>query len=96
MDVFWEIIRQYWLNAIAFIAFGVAAARYLHLADWQGRVIEILLAFGGMVMVVASDEVSEWTGSYGWTRSQWRQYPTWYVKLGGICLLGWALYRLYQ
>jgi hypothetical protein len=46
------------------------------------------MAFGGMVMVVASDEVSEWTGSYGWTRSQWRKYPTWYIKLGGAFPFG--------
>jgi hypothetical protein len=92
----WEIIRRYWPNVLALVAFGFAAAGYINLANLQGRVSQILLAFGGMVMVVASDEVSEWTGSYGWTRSQWRQYPTLYVKLGGAFLLGWSLYRLYQ
>lgn len=96
MNVLWDIVRQYWLNAIALIAFGFAAARYIHLADWQGRMIQILLAFGGMVMVVASDEFSDWTGRYGWTRNQWLQYPGWSVKFFGIILLVLMLIQLYQ
>jgi hypothetical protein len=96
VNVFWDIVRQYWLNTIAVVAFGFAAARYIHLPDWQGRISQILLAFGGMVMVVASDEFSNWTGRYGWTRNQWLQYPGWFVKFLGIVLLGWMLIRLYQ
>jgi hypothetical protein len=96
MNAFLDIVRQYWLNAIALIAFAFAAARYIHIADWEGRLIQVLLAFGGMVMVVASDEFADWTGRYGWTRNQWLQYPGWFVKLVGIILLGWMLIKLYQ
>jgi hypothetical protein len=57
----------------------------------------MLLAFGGFVGVVASEEFSDWTGHYGFTRSQWYATPAWYIRItGGIalvyCTLG--LYRL--
>jgi hypothetical protein len=42
----------------------------------------------GFVSVVASEEVAEWTGRYGWTRQQWWQNPPSYVRFtGGVMLI---------
>ena len=57
----------------------------------------MLLAVGGFVMFVASEEFSDWTGGYGFTRQQWYTTPSWYIRLvGGIMLVActWSLYHL--
>jgi hypothetical protein len=57
----------------------------------------IALAFGGLVMFIASEEFSEWSGRYGASRQHWLMTPAWYIRLvGGVLLVCFtiALYRV--
>ena len=75
MELLKDFLRQYWLNMVAFAIFVAALIRYVQLAQWEQELVPFVVAFFGFVCVIASEEVSDWTGRYGWTRQQWRQYP---------------------
>lgn len=99
MDILKDILRQYWFHLLALVVLIFAALRYW----WLGNYLELerirlmILCVGGFVAVIASEEFAEWTGRYGFTRSQWYTAPTWYVRLvGGLALVlcTRALYRL--
>ncbi len=99
MDIIKDILRQYWLHVLALIVLICAAIRYWLLGDYFeiNRLRLMIFAFGGFVAVVASEEFSDWTGHYGFTRAQWFSTPSWYIRLvGGIALVYCtiALYRL--
>jgi hypothetical protein len=99
MDVIKDILRQYWLNALAAVLLACAAVRYWRLGDYfeSHQLRLMLLAFGGFVAVVASEEFSDWTGHCGFTRAQWFTTPSWYIRIVGGIVLGFctlALYRL--
>ena len=90
MDLIKDILRQYWLHALALAVLVCAAVRYWRLGDpLQANHLRLmLLAFGGFVAVVASEEFSDWTGHYGLTRAQWLTTPSWWIRLiGGIVLV---------
>ncbi len=88
MELFKDILRQYWLNMVAFAIFVAALTRYVQLAKWEQHLVPFAVASFGFVCVVASDEVSDWTGRYGWTRQQWWQYPPNFVRFaGGVALV---------
>ena len=99
MDLIKDILRQYWLQALALLVLISAAVRYWRLGNYFefDRLRLMIFAFGGFVAFVASEEFSDWTGQYGFTRSQWYTTPSWYIRLvGGIALVycTLALYRL--
>ena len=99
MDAIKDILRQYWLHALALAALVCAAVRYWRLGNYfETNCLRLMIfALGGFVAVVASEEFSDWTGHYGFTRSQWFTTPSWYIRVvGGIALVycTWALYRL--
>ncbi len=79
-----QVFRQYWLNILAFAMCLAAIVRYARLAEWEQNFVPVASAVFGFACVVASDEVVEWTGRYGWTRQQWRQYPGTSVRVAGI------------
>jgi hypothetical protein len=91
VDSFKVFLRYYWPHVLATALFAACIWRYVALAEWEGRFVQIALAGFGFVSVVAADEVADWTGRYGWNRQQWWQQPTWYVRgLGVLCLLNGA------
>ena len=91
MDVFKQFLRYYWWHLLATAIFAACVWRYVALAEWEARLGPIAIAAFGFVSVVAADEVADWSGRYGWTRQQWWQQPTWYVRgMGVLCLLGGA------
>ena len=93
MDPFKQFLRDYWWHLLATALFAACVWRYVALAEWLDRVRQIAVAGYGFISVVAADEVAEWSGRYGWTRQQWRQYPSNFVwGLGVLCLLGGAGY----
>jgi len=96
MDLVKDVLRQYWLHIVALVIFAIAAVRFWQLPDRFGHLRLFLLALGGVVAVIASDEFAEYTGRYGWTRSQFRIQPTWFVRLIGCLFLLWATVRLFR
>ena len=80
MDFIKALVRQYWPNLLALAVFAAALIRYIHLARWEGRLELVAYAALGFLCVIASDEVAEWTGQYGFTRQQWWAYPAHYVR----------------
>ena len=88
MDLLKDILRQYWVNVLACVVFLAALVRYVQLAGWEQHPVPFASAGFGFVCVIASDEVAEWTGHYGWTRQQWRQYPDSVIRFaGGVTLI---------
>ena len=71
MELLTDIVRQYWLNIVASAIFVAALVRYVRLAQWEQQLVPFAVAAVGFVCVVASDEVSDWTGRYGWSGT-WR------------------------
>jgi hypothetical protein len=96
MELVKDFIRQYWFNVLAFAVFIAALIRYLRLAGWEQHLVPFACAAFGFVCVVASDEVAEWTGGYGWTRQQWWQYPGTFVRFAGGVALVVATVVLYR
>ena len=96
MDLIRDFLRQYWLNFLAFLVFLAALVRYVGLAGWEQHLVPFAVAAFGFVCVVASDEVADWTGRYGWTRQQWRQYPSTFVRFAGGVALVVATVVLYR
>ena len=95
MDSFKEFLRYYWWHLLATTIFAACVWRYVALAEWEERLRQLAVAGYGFISVVAADEVAEWTGRYGWTRQQWWQQPTSYIRgMGVVCLLGGAGYLL--
>lgn len=88
MELIKDFLRQYWINIIAFAVFLAALLRYIQLARWEQHFTPFAVAAFGFICVIASEEVAEWTGRYGWTRQQWWNYPSNYVRVaGGVALL---------
>ncbi len=75
--------------------FLAALIRYVRLAGWEQHLLPFAYAAFGFVCVIASDEVAEWTGRYGWSRQQWRQDPGSFVRFAGGVVLVVATVVLY-
>ena len=96
LDLITMFLRQYWLNLLAAGVFAAYLIRYVRLAEWEPRLAPFAFAAFGFVSVVASQEVAEWTGRYGWTRQQWWQDPPSYVRFTGGVMLIVATIVLYR
>ena len=84
MSILRDIVRQYWANLLATGVFVCAAVRYCSLNDAFDLNLHlrwIALAFGGLVMFIASEEFSEWSGRYGLSRQHWLMTPSGYIRL---------------
>lgn len=79
-----------WNIAPLLIALGLIAGTLIKVGingKWASEWQSLTFLFIGFVMFAFSDIFAEYTGHYGWTREQWFQSPTWYIKLvGGIML----------
>jgi hypothetical protein len=85
-------LRMYWPHGLATILFVIAVWRYLTIGQWEAQLIAICAAAFGFVCVVASHEVADWTGRYGWTHESFWTYPPTYVRFVGFVFLGGALF----
>ncbi|NLF08431.1 MAG: hypothetical protein GX594_10690 [Pirellulaceae bacterium] len=97
MNLIKDILRQYWPNVLALLFLLCAAYRYWMLGEYFDNIRLMIFAFGGFVAVVASEEFSDWTGRYGFTRKQFFTTPEAYIRIGGGIVLVYctlALYRL--
>ena len=87
MNVVKDIFRYYWPQLLGIAVFAIAVARYIQLGEWEDNLKPFILAFYGFVCVVAGDEVSEWTGRYGWTRQQFFVDPPSLIRFQGAFVL---------
>lgn len=98
MNLLRDILRQYGAKLVAIGVFACAAVKYcrFHDAFDLNRHLElIILAFGGLVMFIASDEWSDWSGGYGLTRQDWISMSPWHIRVVGGIMLVVATLALY-
>lgn len=86
-------VRMYWAHAVGTVLFVIAVWQYVSLSQWEAFLKPMALAALGFVSVVASDEVADWTGRYGWTYESFWSYPPTSVRfLGFVLLIGAILF----
>lgn len=90
-----DAVREHWLNVLAFCAFAGVGFRVWQMPWRWEELTTLVVAFGGLIAVVFSDEWSEYTGRYGMTRDQFRTQPAWFVRISGVGMLGYAMYRAF-
>ena len=88
MDVFKAFFRQYWANLLVVTIFGVAALRYVYLAQWLPNLPLAIAAGIGLLMFVASEEFCEVMGSTSFFRFSDISYhfPV-LIRFGGLAIL---------
>jgi hypothetical protein len=83
-----SILRNYWLQLLSIAIFVAAAWKYWRLGDWESNLRLILIAFFGLVSVIAAEEMMEWSGHYRWSHSQFVVTPDWWIRgMGFIALV---------
>lgn len=88
-------VQMYWAHAIGTLLFGIVVLRYLALGQWEAYLKPFAIAAFGYLCIVASHEVADWTGRYGWTYDSFWTYPPSYIKLSGFgMLLGVLLFGI--
>lgn len=90
-----DVVREHWLNLLALCAFACVGFRLWQLPWLWEQATTLAVAFGGLVAIVFSDEWSEYTGRYGMTRDQFRTQPSWFVRIWGVGMLSYAIYRAF-
>ena len=84
-----DFIRDYWPYVVAIAVFLAALVRFLMIDAKGVHITAFAAAATGFVFVLAAGELSEWTGSYGWTREQHHTHSEEFVRLaGGLILIG--------
>lgn len=78
----WHVL----LRLLAVVVFIAVVIRYLSLQRWGDLAAEIIVAWFGLLSILASSEVADFSGDYGWTRDQW-----WLSSEDIIEVIGWAL-----
>lgn len=78
---------MYWPHVLAAVLLGVAIWQYVSAAQWEPYLKAMAIAVFGFVCVVASHEMADWTGRYGWTYQSFWTYPPTYVRFFGFVLL---------
>jgi hypothetical protein len=81
-----DTLSMHWPLAVGVALFVPAAWKYWSLGEWEAHVVSMALAAFGFVATVAPDEVSSWTGRYGWTYGSFWTYPPTYLRFVGLAL----------
>lgn len=84
-------LLMYWPHVLALALFAPSAWRFFSAAAWERDAVWAVVAVGGLVSALAPDEVSSWTGRYGWTYESFWTYPPTYVRFAGLAMLTVAL-----
>ena len=79
-------LQIHWPLVVGLVLFVPAAWRYYSLGQWEAHISSAAMAVLGLVCTVAPDEVSSWTGRYGWTYDSFWTYPPTYVRALGLML----------
>ena len=80
-------VQMYWAHVVGMTLSAIAVWKYNAVGQWEQYLKPIALAAFGFVCVVASHEVADWTGRYGWTYLSFWTYPPTYVRFFGFVLL---------
>jgi hypothetical protein len=75
------------LNIIALILAIACAAKLWRTHTWEAHLVEIILAFGGLVAFLFPDEFASWLGYRASRSNQWRFQPEGFVRFSGAVLL---------
>lgn len=78
---------MYWPQVVGTLLFAIVVWRYVALGRWEAFMQPFAWAGFGYLSVIASDEVANWTGRYGWTYDSFWTYPPTYVRCFGFILL---------
>jgi len=80
-------LQLYGPPAAALLLLAIAIGRYIVAARWEQNFVSLAFALFGFVSAVASDEVADWTGRYGWTSDSYWTYPPIWVRVSGFAIL---------
>jgi len=80
-------LQMYGPAVIGILLFIPAAWRYYSLGMWEKYLVEAAISLLGFVSVLVPEEVSSWTGRYGWTYESFWTYPATYVRFLGFAAL---------
>lgn len=80
-------LQMYWAHAVGTVLLAIVVWSCLPLHNWETILKPLGVAVFGYVCVIASHEVADWTGRYGWTYQSFWSYPPTYVRFAGFALL---------
>jgi hypothetical protein len=73
------------LLAVTMAMFLIAAIYSVHIAHaWVNQGRSLAMATLGFLLFVFAEDVSDYGGRYGWTRTTWRSYPSRLTKSMGL------------
>jgi len=87
MSHFKHNLQMYGPAIVGTLLFIPAAWRYYSLGMWEEYVAEAAISVFAFASVLAPEEVSSWTGRYGWTYKRFWTYPATYVRFFGFAAL---------
>ncbi|MCO8120393.1 hypothetical protein NHH03_01495 [Stieleria sp. TO1_6] len=88
-----ELRYQIAFIGIVFSLMGFCVWQVVSTNPMEQALLPGLAALGGFICAVAPDEVSDWTGFYGWTTQQYRNYPADFLRgFGTLVLVASAIY----
>lgn len=82
-----DILFHYWIHLLAIAAFAFCLWRLISIHPIEEALVPGIAALFGLISTVAPDEVSDWTGYYGWTTQQYRNKPPAAIRFFGIIVL---------
>jgi hypothetical protein len=82
-----ESLRMYWPHLVAAVLFAIALAQYVWIGHWEALARPMAFAAFGFACAVASHEVADWTGQYGWSYESFWTYPPVWVRAAGFAIL---------
>jgi hypothetical protein len=81
---------MYGLPAVAVVLFAVAIGQYAWIGQWLRLYRPMALATVGFMSAVASHEMADWTGTFGWSYDNFWSYPPTWVQVFGFGVLIYA------
>lgn len=81
----------WWPLAVGLALFVPTAWRYYELGLPLEYLGTALVAFHAFACTAFPEEVSSWTGRYGWTYESFWTYPATYVQFFGVVTQVWVL-----
>ena len=84
-------MQMYWPALVGTLLFVPAAWQYYSLGMWEEHIQWAAIAVMGFVAMLAPEEVSSWTGRYGWTYESFWSYPPTYIRFFGFFALIYVL-----
>lgn len=81
------VLKYRWVEVFAGALFCFCVWRVLAIRPLEDALFPAVAALGGLICAVAPDEVSDWSGNYGWSTQQYRNYPPEFLRGFGVLVL---------